>query len=607
MKKILTLLFVSLLILGCEKPVNEQVYEITVDKNQPKTFTVPFSGKDYVISFVSASEWSSEIDFLDGIPGWVNISKSTGKGGSSQEQIKVTVDANKGKADREAVVRVESGSAFVDFVFHQLFDNGGQEPGPGPGTEPGPDPGADPGADPGTDPGAAPGTTPTPDPYFEVSPNNIELGVEGGEFVIAVNSNVEHYYEVQSDWIEYLDMVVNDVESIYKFYASPNEGDDRSGLITFCGNDVCVPVSVDQNGVPPAATLEINPSQLSVDVSGTAEPVTITVYSNSAWAVQSDSEWCEVEGGSGVNDGSFNITVEPNPTIDVRVAIITVTVEDAAASRTVTVIQAPQAGETGDDAWKSKEFYHRSLVLRFTADWCGYCPQMASALNDAQQALPDKIETIAVHGGGSSLQTEASSALAGLYGITNYPTGVIDGLSYVPNSDSTKDMIISSVKETEDKYDAVSGASWTSSVSGRNVNLNLSAYIKEAGSYKITAFLLEDNVIAPQTDYKNGDQHDYVHSGIIRSAFTYPLGESFTVEENFAVKDFLYSVEVPSGSVVDNMRVIVYVQKLDEDTSRYYVDNAFSAAVGVNQSLQFVTDGWGTGNEGVKPGEDITF
>ena len=55
------------------------------------------------------------------------------------------------------------------------------------------------------------------------------------------------------------------------------------------------------------------------------------------------------------------------------------------------------------------------------------------------------------------------------------------------------------------------------------------------------------------------------------------------------------------------MRVIVYVQKLDEDTSRYYVDNAFSAAVGVTQSLQFVTDGWGTGNEGVKPGEDITF
>ena len=587
MKKILTLLFVSLLILGCEKPGNEQVYEITVDKNQPKTFTVPFSGKDYVISFMSASEWSSEIDFLDGIPGWVNISKSTGKGGSSQEQIKVTVDANKGKADREAVVRVESGSAFVDFVFHQLFDNGGQEPGPNPGPDPGP--------------------TPTPDPYFEVSPKNIELGVEGGEFVVAVNSNVEHYYEVKSDWIEDIDVTVNGDESIYKFRASANEGDDRSGLITFCGNDICIPVSVDQTGVPPAATLDIDLSQLSVEVSGTAEPVAISVYSNCAWAVQSDSEWCAVEGGSGVNDGSFNITVEPNPTIDVRVAIISVTVEDATVSRTVTVIQAPQAGETGDDAWKSKEFYHRSLVLRFTADWCGYCPQMASALNDAQQALPDKIETIAVHGGGSSLQTEASSALAGLYGITNYPTGVIDGLSYVPNSDSTKDMIISSVKETEDKYDAVSGASWTSSVSGRNVNLNLSAYIKEAGSYKITAFLLEDNIIAPQIDYKNGDQPDYVHSGIIRSAFTYPLGESFTVDEDSAVKDFLYSVEVPSGSVVDNMRVIVYVQKLDEDTSRYYVDNAFSAAVGVTQSLQFVTDGWGTGNEGVKPGEDITF
>ena len=587
MKKILTFLFVSLMVLGCEVPDAERVYEITVDETQPMTFTVPFSGNEYVISFMSASEWRSNIIFLDGADGWITLSKSEGKGGSSQQQIKVTVDANKGKASREAVLRVESGSAFADFVFHQLFDNGGQEPGPGPGTDP--------------------GTTPAPDPYFEVSPNNIELGVEGGEFVVAVNSNVEHYYEVQSDWIEYLDMVVNDVESIYKFYASPNEGGDRSGLITFCGNDVCVPVSVDQKGVPPAATLEINPSQLSVDVSGTAEPVAISVYSNSTWAVQSDSEWCEVEGGSGVNDGSFNITVEPNPTIDVRVAIITVTVEDAAASRTVTVIQAPQAGETGDDAWKSKEFYHRSLVLRFTADWCGYCPQMASALNDAQQALPDKIETIAVHGGGSSLQTEASSALAGLYGITNYPTGVIDGLSYVPNSDSTKDMIISSVKETEDKYDAVSGASWTSSVSGRNVNLNLSAYIKEAGSYKITAFLLEDNVIAPQTDYKNGDQLDYVHSGIIRSAFTYPLGESFTVEEDFAVKDFLYSVEVPSGSVVDNMRVMVYVQKLDEDTSRYYVDNAFSAAVGVTQSLQFVTDGWGTGNEGVKPGEDITF
>ena len=40
------------------------------------------------------------------------------------------------------------------------------------------------------------------------------------------------------------------------------------------------------------------------------------------------------------------------------------------------------------EEWASKEFWHRSLAMRFTATWCGYCPNLATGFAKAVSQYP---------------------------------------------------------------------------------------------------------------------------------------------------------------------------------------------------------------------------
>ena len=75
-------------------------------------------------------------------------------------------------------------------------------------------------------------------------------------------------------------------------------------------------------------------------------------------------------------------------------------------------------------------------------------------------------------------------------------------LTYIKNYDiaTTTANIVAAVKDTEETYEVVTGTSWTSTVSGNQVTLDLSAYIKKSGSYKITVLLVEDNAVECELD-----------------------------------------------------------------------------------------------------------
>ena len=86
-----------------------------------------------------------------------------------------------------------------------------------------------------------------------------------------------------------------------------------------------------------------------------------------------------------------------------------------------------------DEDLFNKTFYHRSLGMRFTADWCGYCPNMSAAFSTVQEQLPDKFEVINLHGGGSGLSFSSTGVLESQYGISGYPSGIVDGRTEVAN------------------------------------------------------------------------------------------------------------------------------------------------------------------------------
>ena len=441
------------------------------------------------------------------------------------------------------------------------------------------------------------GVNPVDDPIFRLIQGSADVGAEGGTVSVTVQQNVEYECTFVADWIREAETKSYD-ENTHIFEVLKNtSGDPRTATISFCGNNTCVPFIVSQSGAgqveepapdpAPEVYLRVDKTDAFVLAEGSFEQITINVTSNGGWSVESDCEWCTVSTLSGENDGSFSISVSENNEVDPRIANIIVSSVDGTVTAAVTVVQSAMLPKEESDTWKTSEFSHKSLALRFTADWCGYCPMMATAMEKAQEMLPDKLEVLSVHGSGSGLASSASIALADGYGIRSFPTGLVDNRIYIENygASATASYVVEAVEDTEDSYDTVTGLSWTSTISRKKVYLNLAAYIKEAGSYKINAFLVEDNIIGYQADYTHGNSYTYEHNSVLRVALSDVMGDSFTVEDDCQVIGFEYSASLPTKCDVENMRVVVFIQRLDVAKDSYYVDNCATAAVGKTKSL----------------------
>ena len=647
-----------------EKPVQEAL--ITLDSEQETDVTVPSDGGSFDVSFTSALDWTAEIEYVSGGEGWASLNLTSGKGGYSIARLKVNVQKNGESDPRSAKVVITSGVKNAEVSFTQDGDKGFL-PGPNPDlvfrlTERSADVPAEGGTVTVTveynveyycevsadwikeiesksydqkvhvfevqpnDSEEPRNTTisfcgngtcipfrieqagcpPEPeDPVFELSVQSVSVEAEGGKAEVTVTSNVEYEYEIPVDWIKEVTSKAAE-EYVHTFEVMPNEtSEERKAVISFCGNDNCLPFTILQAGKQTDDWLEVDTKSISVEAAGTETPIKVNVTSNVLWSVVSDADWCVVSPTSGENDGSFEVTISESTLSEPRMANVIVSSSDALISREISVIQAPVSTGADDDSWIQEEFVHRSLFMRFTADWCGYCPMMATSVHMAQESLPDKIEALSVHGGGSGLASMASDAIVNYYRIGSFPTGLVDCRTQVQNYEPsvTAEMIVDAVNETEAKYETLTGASWTSAVNGRQVTLDLSLYMKKSGSYKVTALLVEDGIIGYQADYTNGSSENYEHNGVIRSAFTDAVGDEFTQFEDGQKKDFSYSVNIPYGCDKDNLKIVVYVQKRDGNV--YYVDNAASAAVGQIKMLAVKSGNWGSGNEGVTPGDDI--
>ena len=263
--------------------------------------------------------------------------------------------------------------------------------------------------------------------------------------------------------------------------------------------------------------------------------------------------------------------------------------------------------------WADKEFWHKSLAMRFTATWCGYCPNLATGFAKAVSQYPNKIELLNLHPTSSNLGFSGTSTLANIFKVTGYPTGMIDYRKQIDNyaSDYAATLVVNAVKETESNYPVKTGISFSSSVSGNTLNLNLKLYIKEKGDYKVTAVLLEDEIVG----YQNGGGDNYNHSSIARVAISNIAGDAVSTTINNKTLSKKYTASIPSKCDKNNLRILIYVLRLygsqsiirTNDYGDYYIDNAVSAAVGITQSLVFSDGNVYGGNEDTKDGGEITL
>lgn len=454
-------------------------------------------------------------------------------------------------------------------------------------------------------------------PIFRISADSFEMDAVGGTFQVEVTSSQDYTVSQLPEWITEVssESPANQPHTrIFTYSVAVNRSaSERKESITFTNASGTV-LTVKLTQKAPYLTISVT-ELLFPDAGGSKR---IPVSSSVAWKVTSEADWFSVTPASGTGDGALSVLAEANGNASARGGSIVLSAVDFPYEYVINLVQSGYAGEeTGD--WKQLPFVHQSVAMRFTATWCGWCPYMNRSILRAQELYPGKIQHLALHGGGSDLQFDPTGTLMSLFRTNAFPTGIMDGRIKVNNStdiESVAANFIEASKQTEQTYGTVSGLALRSVSSGQQVTIDVDGYFKQAGDYKITVLLVEDGIIHPQ---ENGGD-DYVHDNVVRVTATGILGDAFTVGSDFSQKSFHYSVTVPSGYRIENMRVLAYVQKSfgtapviqTEDYGNYYIDNCATAPVGavLKLALEGGGGGGGTGggdNEGITPGDDINL
>ncbi|MDO4826378.1 MAG: BACON domain-containing carbohydrate-binding protein [Bacteroidia bacterium] len=450
------------------------------------------------------------------------------------------------------------------------------------------------------------------DASLSVSPAELSFSAKGESKSVSLKSNTSWKASSSESWAT-IDKSSGRGDETIGISAAENTGTtSRTATVTFITDDgkSTATVKLTQEGAD--VVFSIDRSEVNVAAEG--GEFTIKVTSNIGYKIDSKPEWVEQKSKStSGNVDTYTYSAKANTASSVREGTI-VFCNDNEVCIPVTVKQAAGKADDEEDSssWAGKDFYHKSLGMRFTATWCGYCPIMAESYKLAQSKYPDKIELLNLHASSSNLAFSGTATLASVFNVTGYPTGIVDYRKLIENynSEYASTLIVNAVKETEANYPTRSGISFTSSVSGTKLSVDVKLYIKEKGDYKLAVVLLEDGIVG----YQNGGGNNYHHDGIARLAVSDIKGDAFSTSSDNKTVSKQYSATLSSGWDKGNLRVLVYVLKSYGSRSvissgsygNYYVDNAASAAVGTELKLTF-TDGSSLsgGNEDTIDGGEI--
>ena len=247
---------------------------------------------------------------------------------------------------------------------------------------------------------------------------------------------------------------------------------------------------------------------------------------------------------------------------------------------------------------------------------------MNQNIQKADSQVGNKYLRVDVHGkglgdsalGDSPIDFPEAPVLYGLF-YAGIPSGVIDYRIRVRNwADDYAYMVpetfISAIKQQEELYPAVTGASFTSSLSGSSLTVKGTVYSHVAETFKLSVYLLEDGIQGESLGVNN-----YQYDNVLRKSLSSVLGDEFSIGTNNSTYDFQYKISIPNDYKTENLSILVIVQRKygnqtpvrDEYFGEYYVDNCRKEKVGREAKLEVYEYASGGGNEGITIGDEITF
>lgn len=208
-----------------------------------------------------------------------------------------------------------------------------------------------------------------------------------------------------------------------------------------------------------------------------------------------------------------------------------------------------------------RTYYRRSLALRFTATWCQWCPSMGEAVDMAIEQTGDRIVPFNCHPttSGDGLGWSGTSTFLKTYNPDEvFPLGIFNGYAEIKNASSatkTSEAYVALSDEALANVPATTCISAESSLTAGKLDVNVNILTGADYDYRVSVFVLENDVIGFQTN--GGD--DYVHNHVVRQNITAIEGDQFDSNEG-QISTLRFSGQLsPSVKSIDNAYLVVYV------------------------------------------------
>lgn len=234
-------------------------------------------------------------------------------------------------------------------------------------------------------------------------------------------------------------------------------------------------------------------------------------------------------------------------------------------------------------------FERHICVMDLTGTWCSFCYDGMNKLNFYVQKKEwkDIVHILAVHDnteGDDPMGIPLASKLMAEFGNPNYPAFITDLRDSGSLSHNVGD-IVPSFNRSLDEYPAQCDVKLGSSLSDRELTINVSLFAELAGDYAIDVFLLEDGIVAPQKD-GSVTHEDFVHKHVVRALLNnHYSGDSlgtFAAEQEIS-KTYTYTL--PAEWKEENMSIVVLA--ITEDG---YVNNVAACELGSAVDYKYLAE-----------------
>lgn len=241
-----------------------------------------------------------------------------------------------------------------------------------------------------------------------------------------------------------------------------------------------------------------------------------------------------------------------------------------------------------------KGFVKNVLIEDYTGTWCGNCPRVNYAIEQAK-IVSDKIVSVGVHFA-DEMQMVNVNELTDEFGITAYPTAK---LNRVHNWDTPETNIEGATNYTG--FGAPLGLAIDSQINNNTIHATIEVGFQNTltEDLKLVLYLTEDGLIYDQenyTSYFGGESIivDFEHNDVLRAVYTPVLGETIPSGETTEGNSYFYEItkEIPASvSDTSKLNIVAFVSSADEIENEHLANevlNVREAPVGEAQDLQII-------------------